>query len=231
MIADMPLAAFDIESSGTDVFTDFIVSATVVTIDGANVHADEWLLQPPDGREIPEGATNVHGITTERARAEGTPYTEGYVAIRDRLETVWAKDYLMCIMNAAFDCSMVHHQGIALGCPPLEVGAVLDPMCVDKQLDRFRKGKRTLKALCEHYGVKLGNAHDATADALAAARLAWKMLRLPELASFGDVDSLMRAQAQWRADQQAGLFEYFKRQGNDEAAASVSGEWPVQRSA
>lgn len=231
MIADMPLAAFDIESSGTDVFTDFIVTATAVTIDGANVHADEWLLQPPDGREIPEGATNVHGITTERARAEGTPYAEGYREIRDRLETVWAKDFLMCIMNASFDCSMMHHQGIALGHPPLEVGAVVDPFVLDKALDRFRKGKRNLAALCAHYGVKLGDAHDATADALGAARLAWKMLRRPELASFADVESLMSAQAQWRADQQQSLHEYFLRQGNHDAAASVSGEWPVQRSA
>ena len=73
-------------------------------------------------------------------------------------------------------------------------------------------------------------AHDATADALGAARLAWKMLRLPELAEY-DVDALMRAQAQWKAEQAESLFTYFKRQGNDEAAASVSGEWPVQRSA
>ena len=231
MIAARPLAAFDIESSGTDVFTDFIVTATVVTIDGANVHADEWLLQPPDGREIPDGATNVHGITTERARAEGIPYAEGYREIRDRLETVWAKDFLMCVMNASFDLSMIHHQGIALGYLPLEVGAVLDPYVIDKAVDQFRRGKRTLTALCQHYGVKQGDAHDATGDCLSAARVAYRQLRLPALAEFGDVDSMMAAQAQWKAEQAESLHTYFLRQGNHEAAASVDGEWPVRRTA
>ena len=229
MIADMRLAAADTETTGTSVFTDRIVTATVVTIDGSNTNADEWLLDPEV--EIPEGAAKVHGITTEKARAEGQNYAEGYAAIRDRLETVWAQDRLVCGMNLAFDLSILHHEGLRLGYPALEVGPVFDVYVADKQLDRFRKGKRTLTALCAHYGVKLGDAHDATADALGAARLAWKMLRRPELASFADVESLMSAQAQWRADQQASLFEYFKRQGNHDAAASVSGEWPVQRSA
>lgn len=225
----MPLAAMDTETTGVSVFTDRIVTATVLTIDGADVHADEWLLDPEI--EIPEGAAKVHGITTEKARADGQDYAAGYAAIRDRLETVWARGFLVAGMNLAFDLSILHHEGLRLGFPPLVVGPVFDAYVADKQINRFRKGRRNLASLCDHYGVKLGNAHDATADALAAARLAWKMVQLPELASFADTDSLMQAQAQWKSEQAESLFTYFKRQGNDEAAASVSGEWPVQRSA
>lgn len=229
MIADMPLAAFDLETTGVDVRRDRIVTASAIVIGPDGAQPDEWLLNPEI--DIPEGAAKVHGVTTEKARADGQDYAAGYREIRDRLETLWANGKVIAIMNAAYDLSLMHWEGVRLGYPPLEVGAVLDPFVVDKQLDRFRKGKRTLTALCAHYGVRQDDAHQATGDSLAAARLAWKMVRLPELATFADVESLMAAQAQWRADQQASLWEYFKRQGNDEAAASVSGEWPVQRSA
>jgi DNA polymerase III epsilon subunit-like protein len=48
-------------------------------------------------------------------------------------------------------------------------------MVIDKHLDRFRKGRRTLAAICEAYGVDLpaDEAHTAGADALAACRAAW----------------------------------------------------------
>lgn len=229
MITEKPLAAFDLETTGVDVTRDRIVTATIITIDRAQVHADEWMLDP--GVDIPDGAAKVHGITTEKARADGQPYEDGYRAIRDRLETLFAAGRMIVVFNASFDLSLMHWEGLRLGYPPLEVGAVFDPFVVDKTIDRFRKGKRTLAAMCDHYGVELGNAHEATADALGAARLAWKMMRLPEVSSFGDVESLMSAQAQWKAEQAESLHTYFLRQGNTEAAATVDGEWPVRRTA
>lgn len=229
MITDMPLAAFDLETTGVDVTRDRIVTATIITIDGSQVHTDEWLLDP--GIDIPEQAAKVHGITTERARADGQDYAEGYAQIRSRLETVWAQGHALVIMNAAYDLSMLHWEGQRLGSPELVVGAVIDPYVIDKQIDRFRKGKRTLTALCQQYGVEQGAVHNATGDCLSAARVTWKLLRRPELAEFDNIDSLMRAQAQWRAEQQQSLHEYFLRTGNTEAAATVDGEWPVRRTA
>lgn len=228
-LTDMPLAACDLETSGVDVLHDRIVTASIITIDGANARPDEWLLDP--GIEIPDEAARIHGITTAKARAEGLNYEAGYQKVRDRLETLFASGRLVCGMNLAFDLSLIHWEGLRLGYPPLEVGAVFDVYVVDKALDRFWRGKRTLTALCEHYGVEQGQAHDATGDCVSAARIAWKQLRSPDLASFGDTESLMVAQAQWRAEQQESLHTYFLRQGNHEAAATVSGEWPVRRTA
>ena len=45
---------------------------------------------------------------------------------------------------------------------------VIDPFVIDKHIDPYRKGKRTLTAVCEHHGVKQTDAHDATGDDLAA---------------------------------------------------------------
>ena len=50
-------------------------------------------------------------------------------------------------------------------------GPVFDPYVIDRVRDPYRRGKRNLGALCKHYGVRLDNAHEATADATAAASL------------------------------------------------------------
>ena len=50
------------------------------------------------------------------------------------------------------------------------VGAdpVLDAVVIDRHVDRLRQGRRTLVDLCTHYGMEIGNAHDASADAIAS---------------------------------------------------------------
>ena len=61
--------AYDCETTGIDVETDRIVTATLVKIDGSEVESREWLINP--GVEIPDEATAVHGVTTLHARACG----------------------------------------------------------------------------------------------------------------------------------------------------------------
>jgi DNA polymerase-3 subunit epsilon len=45
---------------------------------------------------------------------------------------------------------------------------VLDAVVIDRHFDPDRKGRRTLIDLCAHYGIEIGNAHDASADAIAS---------------------------------------------------------------
>ncbi|MCA1943131.1 MAG: 3'-5' exonuclease, partial [Yonghaparkia sp.] len=75
-LLDRELAVFDLETTGVDVRTARIVTACVAVLDasGAVVARRDWLADP--GVEIPEGAAAIHGITTERARAEGRPAAE-----------------------------------------------------------------------------------------------------------------------------------------------------------
>jgi DNA polymerase-3 subunit epsilon len=79
------LAAFDTESTGVNTESDRIVTACIAHIDGTGSGAPvvrEWLVDP--GIEIPEGAVKVHGITTERARAEGMSPAPAVAEIADR---------------------------------------------------------------------------------------------------------------------------------------------------
>ncbi|MGZ0843126.1 hypothetical protein ACXKGW_28600 [Klebsiella pneumoniae subsp. pneumoniae] len=139
----------------------------------------------------------MHGVTTDRARAEGAPYADGYKQIRDELERVWAEGRIIAAFNGSFDFTIIDREGQRLGYPKLVCGPIVDPYVVDKAVDKYRKGKRTLSVTCEVYGIRLDNAHSADADALAAARLAWKLgNQYDGLASF-TIEEMMEKQEAW----------------------------------
>ncbi|MFM9597389.1 hypothetical protein ACKI1O_49625, partial [Streptomyces scabiei] len=67
------VGVFDLETTGVDVVHDRIVTAHVGVLDadGHVIDARDWLADP--GVPIPAGAAAIHGVTAERARAEGAP--------------------------------------------------------------------------------------------------------------------------------------------------------------
>lgn len=225
------LACFDIESTGPIPTTDRVVTACLATIDVVNgkgeINADNWLLNP--GVEIPQGAIDVHGITNEVAQSEGTDYEEGLLAIWAQLQLLWGDGRIVAAYNGSFDMTMMTCELRRLGHNPGEVGPMVDPHVLDKHYDRYRKGSRKLGATCEHYGVKLGDAHNAAADALGAARLAWVLPRkFPELATF-TITQLQDRQAEWYRDQKLSLFDYLRRKG--ETIDDESTDWPIRKAA
>ncbi|MFZ9190311.1 MAG: hypothetical protein ACO204_04305, partial [Schleiferiaceae bacterium] len=57
--------------------------------DGSLIEARDFLVQP-DGFNIPFGAEEIHGISTELARSEGVPATEALGAFRAALDQTLA---------------------------------------------------------------------------------------------------------------------------------------------
>jgi len=224
------LAAFDIETTGVNPESDRIVTAAV-SIVGGDLPADQhsWLVSP--GIDIPLGATRVHGITSEQARAAGSNPAEAIDEITAVLTTQLLNGVPVVAFNARFDLTILDREARRHGLPPLldRVGGpdemlVVDPHVLDKHFDRYRPGKRTLGAVCSQYGVRLERAHTANADALAAARLAYKMgAKVPELRDV-DLRVLHRLQVSWAAEQAVSLARYFRRYGNSER---VEGAWPI----
>lgn len=224
------LAAFDVETTGADPKSDRIVAAAISLVDAqppGEHHA--WLVDP--GIEIPAGAVEVHGITTERARAEGRDPGEAVEEITGLLAEQVLGGVPVVAFNARFDLTILDREARRRGVVPLldRVGGtegmlVVDPYVLDKQFDRFRKGKRTLQAICRHYRVPFDAAHVANADALAAARVAYRLGSIvPELREL-DLRDLHRKQISWAAKQATLLEEYFRGQGRDE---QVEGAWPI----
>lgn len=227
-----PLAAFDTETTGVDVETDRIVSAAVVVQQGAGTRPriTRWLVNP--GVPVPEGATAIHGLTEEHLQRNGRWPAPVMEEIARDLAEQGAAGRPIVVMNAPFDLTILdrelrRHRASSLGRyvegSPL---CVVDPRVLDKHLDRYRKGRRTLTDLCAHYEVELSDAHDAAADAQAALdvvravgrRFAARLERLSPA-------ELHTRQAVWHAAQARGLQAWFAKSGTPEA---VDPAWPLR---
>ena len=224
--ADGPMAVFDIESTGVDVTSDRIVTASVVSIQGATPRVRSWLANP--GIEIPASATEVHGITTEHAVAHGDDAGRVVIEVANAIIDAWALGMPVVIYNAPFDLSMLDCELRRHGYDGLTVGGlVVDPFVLDKALDRYRKGSRKLIDTARHYRVPLSteDAHTSTGDCLAAARVAWKLSRAYPAIGRMSASELMAFQAEAAREQAVSLQQHFRRQGKHEL---VDPSWPIR---
>jgi len=134
----------------------------------------------PEGYRIPQGVARVHGITTERAVAEGEDLAEILQLFAD---DVTKSEYLIA-HNMSFDEKII--------------GAEFIRKSIDNQL--FEKSRLCTKNLSTNYcaipgrygykwptltelhqklfGEDFGNAHDAYADAFATARCFFELKRI-----------------------------------------------------
>ncbi|WP_241383991.1 3'-5' exonuclease [Rhodococcus sp. CH91] len=218
---DRPICAFDLETTDRDPRTARIVTACVATFVGDRIDTRSWLLDP--GIPIPEETTAIHGITTARARAEGLDYPEGYRQIRQAVCDAWARGHIVVAFNASYDLTVLDAEGRRLGTPGLEIGTVVDPYVIDREMDPRRPGRRTLQAVCEAYGVPLPHPHEAEADALAAGHLTRALVaKFPQLAEL----DIMADQAAWHAERQRSFAEYLRGLGRE--VDDVDDSWPVR---
>lgn len=221
------VGVFDLETTGVDVTTDRIVTAHVGVLDrhGREIAARDWLADP--GIPIPDGAAAVHGISTEHARTHGRPAGEVVAEISNALRVLFAQGMPIVAYNASYDFSLLAHEAARHGVPVLiDPQPVIDPLVIDKAYDRYRPGKRTLSVVAEHYAVPLDDAHEASADAVAAGRVALALAR--EFALPGTAAELHTQQIGWARDQAESLTEYFIKVGRLDPAEALDGSWPVR---
>lgn len=221
------LAVFDLETTGLDLEQARIVTACAVAIDqegqvsGSNT---EWLADP--GIEIPEAASNVHGVTTAIARAKGRNTKEVVSEILETLRGFFSAGIPVVAYNAPYDFTILHHEAIRNGLEPItNPMPIIDPLVLDKFVDQYRSGKRTLQVAASVYGVQLSDAHNATADAIAAGKVAQAIARKYSSKLPSDVIELHDAQKVWSV-QQDDSYEIFRRKSSPDF--TVVRGWPVK---
>jgi len=224
---DGPLVGFDLETTGPDPDEARIVTACVVVVgDDGSTAPMTWLADP--GVDIPEGATAVHGVTTGHARTHGFPARNVVAEVIAALDSAIKSGTPLVAFNAAYDFTVLDREARRHGVLPLTPAPVIDPFVLDKQADRYRRGKRTLTACAEHYGVPLDAAHTADADALAAVHIARAIPRALIAAGKptppADARVLHDGQVHWRREQCESLQEWLRR---DNPTVVVDGTWPV----
>lgn len=225
-----PMFGFDTETTGVD--TDDpsvrIVTCAMIYEYQGKTRTYEWFLNPEV--EIPTGASDVHGITTEKAQAEGADYRAGLQQIADMFSWAILNEIPLVAYNAAFDVSLLRNEfirhDIQFDITLWDVAIVIDPFVFDKHFDKWRKGKRTLGVVSSAYGYDLTNAHDATADVLAALHIARAMF--PKMVIAGQIPTysdMVEFQKQAYAEQSADLEKYFRK---TDPTKVISRDWPYR---
>ena len=226
---DRDLLAFDLETTGIDQFHDVPVSYALVTLRaGVVVDSDAAIVDP--ARAIPDGASAVHGITTERARREGMHLGAAVRRIAGAVLDASRRGVPVVGMKLDYDLTMLdscyrRETGRGLSDDGFR-GPVLDALVIDRHVDRYRRGKRTLKDLCAHYGVVIEHAHDATADAKAAAAVVRALCERYDEVSGSSPEELHLAQQRWHHEWTVSFNEWrlskgLRPEGHDDAG------WPI----
>lgn len=237
------LAGLDFETTGVSVEQDRIVTACIVRVDGSGKTAPagkKWLINP--GIEIPAEASAIHGVSSERARTEGQDPAAAITEITEILRRALATSTPIVGFNVGdYDLTLLDREcrrhGISVLDPVMPVidGLVLDKYAVEK---RSGKGARKLTALSRVYGVALDNAHDASADALAAVGVACRIAeRFPHIGRLS-LPALHALQVTEKAKQDENFANYLRSlaaraQHAEEQielwarADALKGHWPV----
>lgn len=233
---DGPLLGFDIESTGVDVFEDRIVTFSMVFSPSADAPSTtlEWLIDP--GVEIAEGAAEVHGITTAHAQEFGKPAKDAMPYIARRLEACVSQGIPLVIYNAPFDTTMLWQEferyNVPLTFTREEMySRVIDPLVIDKECDKWRKGSRKLTDTAKLYGYDLTNAHNSTADVEATLHIARQLGKFfkPEMT----IEMLQEFQKAAKMEQSTSFQAYLRKKRDEEGNlvepnAVISTEWPFQ---
>lgn len=230
-----PLATLDTETTGVDPEQDRVVTAVldVYDADGTQLESLSLLLDP--GIEIPQSATDVHGISTDKARGEGVDPITGLSMLSVAIQDVWERQIPLVVYNAPFDLTLLDREFRRhLNTPLTLAGPVIDPLVIDKQVDRFVRGagQRKLGPTCTRYGVQITDWHTAEADAYAAQAVARRMGEKHHTLMPSTLHDLWRWQVSLRRDQAADLEQYFARVGetNDDGTPIViDGQWPMRQ--
>jgi DNA polymerase-3 subunit epsilon len=251
------LAAFDLETTGVNVETDRIVTAAVYGLGNGERHGREWIADP--GIEIPAEATDVHHITTEHAREHG----ESAEIVVDQVAQMlaeWVGEVGAPIVghNVVYDLTLLDRECRRYGLLTLHERLagrplyVIDTRVLDQHAVPYRRrvsetqGARQLITLAQFYGLPWDDeaAHGCAYDALAAARIAYRIGQLAHMPrrewpehvraerrvrfhAFRDLTlaELHERQIELAAEQAAGLQKHFRK---TDPNAVVDGAWPLR---
>ncbi len=151
-----------------------------------NLLSHQDYLIKPEGFTIPFDSEQVHGISTALAEAEGVSLLQ----VLAKFESALAQADYVIGHNVSFDRNIIGAEYLRAGLnDPLESKAVIDT-CTEEtaqlcQLPGGRGGKFKLPTLSELYSFlfqdSFEEAHNATADVEATARVFLELMRLNKL--------------------------------------------------
>ncbi len=185
---EMPLAFFDLESTGLDTSEARIVEVGIVTYrEGRPVERWGQLVDP--GMPIPPGATETNHITDEMVEGKPTfrdAAWEVYRRLRDKVTVAYN--------GLSYDAPLLAAEFARCGMTSPEQ-PILDPMMwVYKKLPSKSGWPFSQLRVCEKLGIDQPDAHRAVADCEGLAQITFRLAEeVPPT-----LDELLAVQARWR---------------------------------
>jgi len=226
------VAVFDTETTGLILDQSRIVTAALHLVDvNGNVleGGKDWLINP--GVPIPKEASEVHKVYDEDV-VNAQDAVSGVKEIVDAIQSYFDQGIPALAYNAPYDFTILHYEALRYDIDPVKFGYVIDPLVIDKTIDKWRKGKRTLGAAAERYGVSLANAHTAADDAIAAGQVGLAMMRFyqalndPKFPFPSSLEELHELQAKWADENEKSYAQW--RQKDYPNYKPIFG-WPVKK--
>ena len=163
------VVAIDVETTGLKAKTDRVVELALAGVadDGKVIWTWHSLFDPE--RPIPSESSAIHGIGDEHVKRAPT-FAQKADEIAARLDKK-----ILLAHNLKFDVGFLNEELKRCG-KNLPATLGIDTLKISRQVDRGERSHR-LGDACRRYGIKLNNAHQATDDATAAAKLFVAMRR------------------------------------------------------
>lgn len=227
LLAEKTFMVFDLETTGIDVTCDLPVSYAIVTMsEGICIQEGYSIINPEI--EIPDEASRIHGISTQRARDCGIVLDDAVQIVTDALMRASRNGWFVVGMNVSFDLSMIDaraRSSFGIGLEDMGFSApILDVMVLDRHYDPFRSGRRTLDALSNVYAVEKGDLHNALEDCKVTYRVLEALIR-----AYPEIGELSPGRA---TDVQAGFYNdwvqgYNKWALSNRKAIIEDRSWPI----
>lgn len=217
-----PLASLDFETTGIDPQSDRVLSYALLGDQGRDVCG---LIDP--GVEIPAESAAVHGLTAEALAGAPSP-VDAIARVVAWVQDLAERQVGLVVFNAAYDLTMLRAEAARWGLPQPDWHQLLvvDPFIIDWGIQRGGLGPRRLTDVAAYYGVPLDQAHDASADAVAARAIAYEIGKRHPVVAAGTLDELQQHQQAWFAARAEDWNTYARKAGRtlDDPAG-----WPLQR--
>lgn len=180
---EKPIVFFDLETTGVNIATDRIVEIAILKVfPNGNKESKTWLVNPEI--EIPQGATDVHGITNEKVVTEPT-FKELAPAISKMIEGC----DLAGFNSNRFDIPLLAEELMRAGID----FDMKNRKAIDVQVIFHKKEQRTLSAGYQFYcGKELEGAHGAEADTNATYEIL-----LAQLDKYDDIENSVDALSEY----------------------------------
>ncbi|MER5887859.1 hypothetical protein ABT160_28920 [Streptomyces sp. NPDC001941] len=220
------LLSVDIATTGNRYAIDRILRADLCDSDG---NQWSWLVDPgPEPDSV--AAEKNHGICVPHAREHGVPAARALAELADLLAAHLAAKEPLVVWHAPFVLTTLeaelrrHRVGALSDQMSGGLAPVCDPLLLDRHVDPYRSGGRSLEAVTAWYGVPHTDPRDPNDpgdDAVAALVLAQVIAACEPSVGRLSRPGLHREQVSWHAEQWEEAERRNPRPGRDR-------HWPVE---